>query len=72
MLKIENPISDGVITLSRENPFVWPLAKSEMAAVQIFVLKGFERKSDEWQISYDFNLSVLNETIVATIFNIWE
>jgi hypothetical protein len=68
MLKNENSISEGVTTLSWKEAFVWPLSDSEMAAVQIFVLKSLERKKgDEWQTSYDSNLSVLNETIVAAI-----
>ncbi len=68
MLKNENSISEGVTTLSWRAVFVWPLSDSEMAAVQIFDLKSLERKKrDEWQTSYDSNLSVLNETIVAAI-----
>ena len=73
MFKTGNSISEGVIILSRQEAFVWPLADSERAAVQIFVLKSLERKkSDVWQLSYDSNRSVVNETIVAAIFTSWE
>jgi hypothetical protein len=68
MPKNEINISEGMITLSRKEAFVWPFEISEMAAVQISVLKSLElKKRDEWQQSYDSNISGMNETVVAAI-----